>query len=292
MTQPLIYPGGQVAASTPLTGAELITIDAGGAVDSYTTAAAIAALAGTETTTTKITALNTVGAGIITAAGIVGKITSRGGAQTLTPFSDTTDSAANIILAMPAGAPNGSSFAWRYENNTNAPATLLAGATVTLAGAIIIPAGCWLEYLVVKTSGTVVTITSLTGGQMGPLPNAKFSGLTSTQLGAPTSTVTVGSLTGAEQVTLSISGTVGPYNLQMPGAVELFNSVPNAQAGFNYTLIIQNLKSTTAAATVVTGSGITLNGTATIAQNAARMFNVSLDSATAATVTSIGAMSL
>lgn len=290
MAQQLIYPAGQVSATTPLTGAELVAVDAGGATDSFATTAQIAALAATETTVTKITALTTVGAGTITAAGIVGKITSRGGAQSATAFSDTTDSAANIIAALPSGAPNGSSFVWRYENTTDGAATILAGVGVTLAGAVVVPKGCWLEYLVVKTSGTVVTITSVTGGSMTPVPATKFSTIDSAAIGV--STLAVAGLTGAQEVTLSITGSVGPFTVTTPSAVEIFAAYPNAIVGGSYILNVQNLKTTTGVGTLSAGGGVTVTGTATIAQNAARRFNVALTSATAVTITSIGAMSL
>ena len=66
-----------------------------------TTTGAIAALAALDSSTSVITALNTVGNGTITAAGIVGKNTQRGGAQASAAFTDTTDTAVNIIAALP-----------------------------------------------------------------------------------------------------------------------------------------------------------------------------------------------
>jgi len=68
-----------------------------------TTTQAIAALAGSTSNTQVATALNTVGAGTITAAGIIGRVTTRGGAQLSAPFTDTTDTAAAIIALLPLG---------------------------------------------------------------------------------------------------------------------------------------------------------------------------------------------
>lgn len=155
MASPPAIPGAILV--TNLTGSELVAIGTVGPQSAQTTTGDIAALAATESTEIVFTALNTVGAGTITAAGIVGGITARGGTQVAT-FSDTTDTAANIIAALPSGAPIGTSFFWNYQNTTNYPATIGAGANVTLTGSGVVPAKSTARFLVTVTSATAVSI--------------------------------------------------------------------------------------------------------------------------------------
>lgn len=104
-----------------------------------------------------VTALSTVGAGVVTGAGVAGKIVSRSGSQTNTAFTDTTDTAANIILAQP-NAHVGDSWEWSYKNGTNATATLTGGTGVTVSGITAVPAGCTARFLVTYTAAATVTI--------------------------------------------------------------------------------------------------------------------------------------
>ncbi len=280
-----IYPAGQTQI-TPLTGAEQVEIDGGGAMKAFTTTAGIAALASQTSTTTTITALNTVGAGTITAAGIVGKITSRGGAQSATAFSDTTDTAAAIIAALPSSAPTGTSFLWRYANNTNGNATIVAGSGITLSGNVIVPKLTWTEFLVKKTSATAVSITSVDSGQIVSLPVS----VTDTQAITVGVTLQVGGLTGGQVSTLILtSATAQAVSLALPPATELIAAIPNAAIGTSYTAIIRNAFTTSSVATI-TGSatGVTLSGTATIAQAASGMFNILITGAATYTATRIG----
>lgn len=103
------------------------------------------------------TALATVGAGTITGTGIVGGLTTRSGAQAATAFTDTTDTAANIITAQ-ANAHVGISWMWYYQNTTNAPATITGGANVTVSGVTVVPANTTAEYLVTYTAANTITI--------------------------------------------------------------------------------------------------------------------------------------
>ena len=153
-----------------LTGQELLYVnglDATGnlaATLEPTTTGAIAALASLETTSTVITALATVGAGTITAAGIIGGVVKRGGSQSSTAFTDTTDTAAAIIAALPAGAGVGSSWEFKYINNTNAVATIAHGTGVTINSGstptttVTVPANGEAEFLVTYASAGAVTM--------------------------------------------------------------------------------------------------------------------------------------
>jgi hypothetical protein len=87
------------------------------------------------------TAVNTVGAGTLTAAGLYGGAIVRGGTQT-GAFSDTTDTATNIVAAFTSQTINnitripavGSYFRCTIFNSTTQTQTLLAGTGVTFTG--------------------------------------------------------------------------------------------------------------------------------------------------------------
>ncbi len=110
----------------------------------------------------KTTALTTVGAGTITAAGITAGVTIRTGSTSA--YTDTTDTAAAIITALTASAIIGESWVYVYVNNTVAVATLAAGSGVTLTGSATVPpiAGTFTANgaTPVTVSNTAVTATS------------------------------------------------------------------------------------------------------------------------------------
>lgn len=118
---------------------------------------------GTYLTAPSATALTTVGAGTITAAGFNGGFTARSGSTTA--FTDTTDIAANIIAAN-ASLVNkiGTSFIYTYINNTVAQATLTGGTGVTVSGVTIIPANSWAEYIVTYTATATLTMVGVKQG--------------------------------------------------------------------------------------------------------------------------------
>lgn len=111
-----------------------------------------------------ITTLSTVGAGTITGAGIAGGITSRTGAQTGTPFTDTTDTAAAIISGR-INARIGQMWEYTYVNTTNAVATLAGGTGVTPSGITAIPAGYAVKYLVTYTAAATITMVAISVAQ-------------------------------------------------------------------------------------------------------------------------------
>lgn len=127
-----------------------------------TTTGAIAALAESlDSTPTIITALNTVGAGTITAAGIAGGVTLRGGSQSASPFTDTTATAALIIAALPAPATIGNSFIYTYNNNTDAVATITGGVGVTVSVNTTVQPNMSAQFLVTYTAANTVTMVGI-----------------------------------------------------------------------------------------------------------------------------------
>lgn len=223
-----------------------------------------------------ITALTTVGAGTITAAGIAGGITTRGGTQSATAFADTTDIADNIIAATP-NARVGLTFFWTYRNNTDAQATLGGGTGVTVTGTGVAK-NSWTKYLVTYTAASTITIVAVEQGQNVVLPMSKLTVGTA-------ATAAAGDLTGASFVNYENNASNATYTTRT--ATLMFGDIPNCQIGFAYQLAIRNLNATGLTLTAADGS-VTLSGTMTIAQNVTRTFSVIFTSATAVTITSMG----
>jgi hypothetical protein len=178
-------------------------------------------------------ALTTVGAGTITAAGIIGGITTRGGVQ-IAAFTDTTDTAANIIAAASNLSIVGGAFVYRYVNNTIFPATVHAGATVTLTDTVV-PANSWADFLVTATSATAVSMVLI--GQ-GYFP---VSGTVTANAATPV-VVSNAAVTANSQILLTYkSGTQGAtgafVSASVPGTSFSIKSVASDTAVYNYTIL-------------------------------------------------------
>jgi hypothetical protein len=166
------------AGTNPVIGFALDTAAADGdlirvyiVTQSYQSAQVIADIAGLQAAldalgesavSQAITALTTVGAGTITAAGIVAGTTNRGGTQTAV-FTDTTDTAANIVALLPTLSV-GESFFHTYENPTTYDATLAGGSGVTVSGQTVVPANSWARYLYTYTGTNTFTAVRVAGG--------------------------------------------------------------------------------------------------------------------------------
>lgn len=117
---------------------------------------------GANSTAPSATVISTVGAGTITAAAFVGSFINRTGSQGGTPFTDTTDTATNIIAAC-ANLVNkiGTSMLVVYSNSTNAVATVTGGTGVTVSGITSIPANTVAEYLLTYTAANILTMVGV-----------------------------------------------------------------------------------------------------------------------------------
>jgi len=196
------------------------------------------------------TALTTVGAGIPLAAGIVGGVTTRGGAQSGTAFSDTTDTAAAIIAAMP-NANVGQSFFWDYVNNTNAQATILGGASVTMSGPTVVPQGTTGTFLVTMNGLTTVTMQGIGASSNQALPNAQNTAVT-----AGTGTAAAGTFTGA-LVTVATFSTQAAITVTTRTGTQMAGDIPNIAIGQSYLLRIMNTNS--GLLTLTAAGGVTIS---------------------------------
>lgn len=106
---------------------------------------------------------NTAGA-TISAAMIVAGFTLRSGQAST--VSDTLDTAANIVAAIPNCTP-GTAFVWRYGNLGAFTQTILAGTGITLSGTADVGAGTWREYLgtINSVAPAAITMTNVGSGQ-------------------------------------------------------------------------------------------------------------------------------
>lgn len=196
----------------------------------------IANLAALDTSSNVITALSTVGAGTITAAGIIGKFTQRTGAQLSLAFTDTTDTANAITAALPAGAGTGTSFTYTYTNLTNAPATIAGGSGVTISILTVIPPNSFGKWLFTKTGTSAFTMV---GTEQGYLPH----GGTVTVTGATAATVADTNVTTYSQVTFtlrSVGGTVGAIpkvTTITPGTGFTVVAITADQSVYNYNIL-------------------------------------------------------
>lgn len=186
-------------------GSDLIPIIATGPIEQVCSAQSLANLAGTGNYPVN-TPLNTVGAGTITAAGIVGRVTVRGGSQANAAFTDTTATGAQLEAAL-TNPQAGEAWEWKYENTTNANATLQAGASgVTLSNITLVPAGATATYLITRTAANTYTILGI-----GLTYPSKLSG-TFTANGASAVTVADTRITANSVVVITLAtvgGTVG-----------------------------------------------------------------------------------
>lgn len=151
-----------------------------------------------------ITALNTVGNGTILAVGIDGGFVARGGAQLSAPFTDTTDTANNIISGI-SGAIVGDSLVFTYQNLTNAVATISGGSGVTVSVITIIPPNSYASWLVTYTATSTITMA---GVYQGYYPHSG----TFTVAGTGTVTVADTNITTASSIDITlknVGGTVG-----------------------------------------------------------------------------------
>lgn len=164
-------------------------------------------------------ALATVGAGVITGQGIATQVTTRSGSQSGTPFTDTTDTAAAIILAQP-NARIGQSWEYIYQNNTNAPATIQGGSGVTVSGITVVPPNMAARYLVTYTAAGTITMVGLSLGL-----TAAVSGTVTANAATPVA-VSNTAVTATSQILLT-------YKSGTQGATGAFVSSKTAGSGFS-----------------------------------------------------------
>lgn len=226
---------------------------------------------------------------------VTGAITATGGI--------TNGSVSNALTALASGGQSGATQLVTGKNRVTVCATIhdsvalpaaTAGAVVQLvnvgaAGCDVYPLGATdvIQGIAVQTpmqlgSGFSIEFLCVVAGTWSVFDNALPGAFKST--GAlQGATFAAGSLTGGANVVYTNTGTT-PASLTTRTATQMFNDMPNAQVGQSYLLTVINLSGSANTATLVGGTGVTITGTATIAQNIARVYTVTFNTATTMTL--------
>ncbi len=246
---------------------------------------AVAALTdGQQATANSITAINTVGAGVLTAAGLVSGVITRGGAQSATAFSDATDTAVNIVAAM-TNVQVGQSFKCVIKNTTDGKMTVTGGTGVTIAGQSTVQKNCWVEYVVVLTSLTAVAMTGVESGANLHLPKTNYiTQATGNQ------TAAAGELLAARFSVLSLTANGANAYTTRTGAL-MAGDIPDIQIGMSWIQRICANGDNTVTLTAAL-SGITITGTATVATTTYRDYVVTYTAANTFVFQNIGGGSI
>lgn len=121
-----------------------------------------------------------------------------------------------------------------------------------------------------------------------PLTNEQYN----TNAATSAATATVPQMSGANDCVLNMTGTLGAgANLTTPTAAAILGALfgPNAPVvGSSWKVRIMNTSGGAFSWTLVGGTGVTVNGTATVAQNTWREFQVTVASATTLTMQNVG----
>ncbi|MGN6657081.1 MAG: hypothetical protein ACTHJ9_17310 [Rhodanobacter sp.] len=120
---------------------------------------------------------------------------------------------------------------------------------------------------------------------VNPLANEQYN----TNGATSAATATAASMAGSNDCTLNMTGTLaGAANLTTATAAALIAQAGNAPVGSSWRVRIMNTSSGNFAWTLVGGTGVTVNGTATIAQDAWRDFQVAVGANSTITMQAIG----
>jgi hypothetical protein len=160
----------------------------------------------------------------------------------------------------------------------------IAGLPPLAAGDVDIRVGPSVGIRFLSNDGTTVLGSISNAGvwsMLGVLPSAQFSTI---NVAGP-ATLSVGNITGAQQVSLT-STNAAPGTLTTRTATQMFADVPNAVAGLAYRLRITNSGAGTL--TLGAGTGVTLTGTMTVPTNTFRDFIVTFTSSSALVIQADG----
>lgn len=226
------------------------------------------------------TSIVTVGAGTLTAAGLVGGVITRTGP--VAAFTDTTATGAQLDAALPNNLPT----AWLFEikNSTAFVETLAGGTGVTLSGRTTIQPNSVGQYLLTKSATATYTVYGI--GVYDQSYAGSF-GFVGTPDNGTTQTLTAAMIVGGKITYHVTTGGTTP-SLTLPLATAIDTALPDIRAGQSYVLRVINSNSGTA--TIVTNTGWTTSGTLTIATNTWREFLITCTTTQsgAYTITSVG----
>lgn len=238
----------------PLVGTEHLavqTVVAGAVADTTSNARALATL-GQAIPAHVNTQLATSVGDVISAAALIGAVVTRTG--TAADFTDTCDTAAAIIAALPGETPL--NFRWEiYIRNTTAFfETIAQGTGIALVGNKIIPPNSTGVFKALYTGPGAITLigVAVVANDPGPGP----------VVDTPITTVGAGTLTAAAIVggIITRTGSTAAFSDATDTAANIIAALPNSGVGETWWLTINN--ETAFAETLTNGSGVTLSGLA------------------------------
>ena len=148
----------------------------------------------------------------------------------------------------------------------------------------------WVDDMFYSFYAANTTVFSILAGPSVPPivaagPLSKYTANTATTA----ATLTAASVSGAAEVIVNMTGTLGAgAALTLPTVAQLVAAAPTLVSGATYKLRVMNTGAGAFAWTVTTATGWTLTGTMTVAQNTYRDFLVTMNSASTATLLSLG----
>lgn len=230
------------------------------------------------------TAITTVGAGVLTAAGIAGGQITRTGS--VAAYTDTTDTAANIVLAL-GGWQATLSFQFNIKNATAYPQTITGGTGVTFSAAAVVPPFSIGEYY--GTMGGTLAAPTVTVTHIETVPIRAAQAVSNPQA---TALATVGA--GAITVAALNGGVLTRSGTQIAAFADTTDTGPNIISGMPVLLAIgasvewTYVNNTIFPGTVTAGSGVTITGAAIVPANSWTKYLITYTGAGTVTFLCIG----
>lgn len=218
--------------------------------------------------------------GVLACDGVAAAGTTQAtGTQLSTTFNNISTVSAGAGVNLPASAPG---LAVMVQNSGANPLLVYPaqGASDTING---IAAGTGVLVLVGATAAFNCTTAGAWTVQPASTATAAYNAAANTTAFTATAAQVTG---GVSSVDLALTGTLGAgANITTPTAALIVAALHCPTVGTSYRLRITNRSGGAFSWTVVAGSGITLTGTATIAQNTWREFVVTVTNAATPAVT-------
>lgn len=148
-------------------------------------------------------------------------------------------------------------------------------------GATDVIQGLPVTVSMLVAAGTSIEFRCIVAGTWAIFSNGLLESGWST--GTTTTTFTAGQL-GSGGVTVYTSTATTPGSIATRTAAQMINDMPNLQVGMTYILAVVNLSGSANTMTITGGTGVTVTGTPTVAQNICRLYQVTINTGTTLTL--------
>jgi hypothetical protein len=156
-----------------------------------------------------------------------------------------------------------------------------SGMDIYPLGASDVIQGLPVTVSMLVAAGTTLEFRCIVAGTWAIFSNCLLESSWSTD--TTTGAFTAGELTGGANTTY-VSTATTPGSRATRTAAQMINDFPNAQVGMTYFLTVINLSGSANTLTMTGGTGVTITGTATVAQNVARVYQGTFNSGTTLTL--------